>query len=141
MARKVLQLDIKVPSHTRYLGLVGRIGEDVARELEKLGGVPENLAHVLNVVLTEAMANAIRHAHDDDPRKTVHISISLIRDDLRIRVFDQGSGFDFESACDYDPDTLDERGRGIYIIRTLMDAVAYRRSREFNVLEMWKKLR
>ncbi len=141
MARRVLQLDIKVPSHTRYLGLVGRIGEDVARELKKLGRVPEDLADVLNVVLTEAMANAIRHAHDDDPHKTVHISISLVRDDLRIRVFDRGHGFDFESACDYDPDTLEERGRGIYIIRTLMDTVVYRRLREHNVLEMWKKLR
>jgi serine/threonine-protein kinase RsbW len=141
MGKKVMQLDIKVPNQTRYLGLVGRIGEDLARELEKLGRGRENLAHELNVVLTEAMANAIRHAHEGDPDKTVHISILLSEDELWIRVYDHGRGFDLDSACAHEPEKLEEHGRGIYIIRCLMDSVVYRRTRDFNVLEMWKKLR
>jgi len=141
MGKKVLQLDIKVPNQTRYLGLVGRIGEDLARELEKLGRGRENLAHELNVVLTEAMANAIRHAHEGDPDKTVHISILLSEDELWIRVYDHGHGFDLNSACAHEPEELEEHGRGIYIIRCLMDTVVYHRTRDFNVLEMWKKLR
>ncbi len=141
MGKKVMQLDIKVPNQTRYLGLVGRIGEDLARELEKLGKGRENLAHELNVVLTEAMANAIRHAHEGDPDKTVHISILLSEDELWIRVYDHGRGFDFNSACAHEPEKLEEHGRGIYIIRCLMDTVVYHRTRDFNVLEMWKKLK
>jgi serine/threonine-protein kinase RsbW len=141
MGKKVMQLDIKVPNQTRYLGLVGRIGEDLARELEKLGSGRENLAHELNVVLTEAMANAIRHAHEGDPDKTVHISILLSEEELWIRVYDHGHGFDLNSACAHEPEKLEEHGRGLYIIRCLMDTVVYHRTRDFNVLEMWKKLR
>jgi len=141
MGMKVLKLDLKVPNQTRYLGLVGRIGEDLARELKKEGEERKTLAQHLNVVLTEAMANAIRHAHEDDPDKTVHIVISLSDEELMIRVYDHGPGFDFDSACAHEPEKLEEHGRGIYIIKSLMDTVVYRRTRDYNVLEMWKKLR
>lgn len=140
MGKKVLKLDLKVPNQTRYLELVGRIGEDLARELKRKGEKGETLAQHLNVVLTEAMTNAIRHAHEDDPDKTVQISISLSEEELLIRVYDHGPGFDFESACAQDPEQLAEHGRGIYIIRCLMDTVVYRRTQGYNVLEMWKKL-
>jgi serine/threonine-protein kinase RsbW len=141
MGKKVLKLDLKVPNQTRYLELVGRIGEDLARELKKEGEERETLAQHLNVVLTEAMANAIRHAHEDDPDKTIHIFISLSDEELMIRVYDHGPGFDFDSACAHEPEKLEEHGRGIYIIRCLMDTVIYRQTRDYNVLEMWKKLR
>jgi serine/threonine-protein kinase RsbW len=141
MGKKVLKLDLKVPNQTRYLELVGRIGEDLARELKKEGEERESLAQLLNGVLTEAMTNAIRHAHKDDPDKTIHIFISLSDEELMIRVYDHGPGFDFESACAQEPGKLEERGRGIYIIKCLMDSVIYRRTRDYNVLEMWKKLR
>lgn len=141
MGNNIIELDIRVPNQTRYLSLIGRIGEDLARELEKEGGKRETLAHHLNTVLTEAMTNAILHAHDGDPEKTVHISISITDDELCIRVFDQGQGFDLNSIPMPDFDSPEEHGHGIYIIRCLMDTVVYRRLREHNVLEMWKKLK
>lgn len=141
MGKKVIELDIRVPNQTRYLGLIGRIGKDLARELEKEKGTGEMLAHHLDVVLTEAMSNAIRHAHDGDPDKSVHISISIAEEELCIRVYDHGQGFDLNALPVREPEELEEHGRGIYIIRCLMDTVVYRRSREYNVLEMWKKLR
>jgi serine/threonine-protein kinase RsbW len=39
-----------------------------------------------------------------------------------------------------DPGDCSERGRGIFIIRALMDSVDYRRTDNGNVLEMRKKL-
>jgi serine/threonine-protein kinase RsbW len=141
MGKKVIELDIRVPNQTRYLGLIGRIGKDLARELEKEKGTGEMLAHHLDVVLTEAMSNAIRHAHDGDPDKSVHISISIAEEELCIRVYDHGQGFDLNALPVREPEELEEHGRGIYLIRCLMDTVVYRRSREYNVLEMWKKLR
>ncbi len=141
MGKKSIELDIRIPNQTRYLSLIGRIGKDVAGELEKEGGRREALADRLNTVLTEAMTNAIVHAHDGDPEKTVHISISITEDELRIRVFDQGQGFDLNSVPVPDFDRLEEHGHGIYIIRCLMDTVAYRRFGDHNVLEMRKKLK
>jgi serine/threonine-protein kinase RsbW len=141
MGRNTIELDIRVPNQTRYLSLIGRIGEELARELGEEGCGGDALAHQLNVVLTEAMANAILHAHGDDPDKTVHISLSLSENELCIRVFDQGRGFDLNSVGEPEAGAPEEHGRGLFIIRCLMDMVTYRRSKGSNVLEMWKKLR
>jgi len=141
MDRNRIELDIKVPNQTRYLSLIGKIGEDLAQQLEREGGGQRVLAQHMNVVLTEAMTNAIRHAHEGDPDKTVHISISLTDEELWIRVYDEGQGFDLNAVPAPDVGEPEEHGHGIYIIKCLMDTVVYRRSHRFNVLEMWKKLR
>ncbi len=135
-----IEVDIKVPNQTRYLGLIGKIGEDIARTLKKYKGDREELAYHLNLVLTEAMANAICHANEADPEKEVHISISILDRMLNIKVYDQGQGFDVNSLPTPDFRNLEEHGRGIYIIRTLMDRVTYQKHDHGHVLEMEKLL-
>jgi serine/threonine-protein kinase RsbW len=92
-------------------------------------------------VLTEALVNAIKHANTADSNKEVHIRISVSDTELLIRVHDNGQGFDLNlvpsTVC---PDPLSEQGRGIYIIRSLMDSVEYRKDNGGNVLEMKKRL-
>ena len=139
MQEKV-EIDIRVPNKTRYLRLVGRIGENMARALENYGGDREELAYHINLVLTEAIANAMLHGNEEDPGKEVHISISLHCERLNIKVFDQGAGFDMDSLATPKLDEFDEHGRGIFIIRSLMDKVCYRRLEDGNVLEMVKFL-
>ena len=135
-----IEVDIKVPNQTRYLGLIGKIGEDIARTLKKYQGDREELAYHLNLVLTEAMANAICHANEGDPDKEVHVSISFADRVLNIKVYDQGQGFDVNALPNPDFQNLEEHGRGIYIIRTLMDRVTYEKHAHGNVLEMQKTL-
>ena len=89
-----IAVDIKVPNQTRYLCLIGHIGENIARTLRNYSGDREKLAYDLNLVLTEAMANAIQHANVGDPAKEVHIEISIVAQRLFIRVYDFGVGFD-----------------------------------------------
>lgn len=139
MQEKV-EIDIRVPNKTRYLRLIGRIGENIAKALEKYGGNREELAYHINLVLTESIANAMLHANKKDPRKEVHITISLHGGSLNIKVFDQGQGFDLNTLKPPKLESLDEHGRGIFIIRSLMDEVSYRRLEEGNVLEMVKFL-
>lgn len=133
-----IEVDIKVPNQTRYLGLIGKIGEDIARTLKKYQGDREELAYHLNLVLTEAMANAICHANEGDPEKEVHITITLLDRVLNIKVYDQGQGFDVNALPVPDFKNLEEHGRGIYIIRSLMDRVTYQRHETGHVLEMEK---
>jgi serine/threonine-protein kinase RsbW len=136
-----IDIEITVPNQTRYLGLIGKIGENMAHELGDLPVDCETLGHHLNMVLTEALVNAIKHANAADPNKEVHIRISVCDKNLLIRVYDNGLGFDLNlvsnSAC---PDPLNEQGRGIFIIRSLMDSVEYKKANGGNVLEMKKKL-
>jgi len=89
--------------------------------------------------LTEAMANAIQHANEDNPAKEVHIEISIVSQRLIIRVFDFGTGFDVHQYIEPSP-PLDEHGRGIYLIHTIMDEISYNPTEKGHVLEMVKNL-
>ena len=140
MAGNMIEVDIKVPNKTRYLSLIGKIGEDIAREIEKYSGDKETLAYHLNLVLTEAMVNAIKHSGPNEPEKLVRIVISIQLDDLTIRVYDDGQGFDINAIPPPNFEELEDRGRGIFLIRSLMDSVCYRKECEENILEMKKKL-
>lgn len=140
MENNHIEVDIRVPNQTRYLSLIGKIGEDIAKEIDKFQGDRGTLAYHLNLVLTEAMANAIKYGNPADQDSMVHISININPEEIMIRVFDYGQGFDINSIPVPDFDELEDRGRGIFIIRSIMDVVQYRRQREGNVLEMSKKL-
>lgn len=135
-----IEVDIRVPNQTRYLGLIGKIGEDIARTLKRFRGDREELAYQINLVLTEAMTNAIRHANEDDPAQEIHISIAITNRTLSIKVYDQGQGFDVTTLPVPDFKGLEEHGRGVYIIRSIMDSVTYRKFKKGHVLEMTKVL-
>jgi serine/threonine-protein kinase RsbW len=137
-----ITLEITVPNQTRYLSLIGKIGENVARELDRCECDRESLANEINIVLTEALVNAIKHANAADPNKEVLVRINVSDKELAIRVFDSGKGFDLNkvpSPC-LNTDVLAEKGRGLFIIRSLMDSVVYKKANGGNVLEMKKSL-
>lgn len=138
--REEISVDIVVPNKTRYLGLIGNIAEQLAQELDAYSGDRDMLAYHLNLVLTEAMVNAIQHAVPGDESKTVRVSIRIEDEDLCIRVYDQGQGFDLDAIATPDFETLNETGRGIFFMRTLMDSVCYHKANGGNVLEMRKAL-
>ena len=138
--KKRVEVDITVPNQTKYLGMVGRIGESMAYSLKSYTGNRRELAYHLNLVLTEALANAICHANDSDPDKEVRILISASDHDLIIKVFDQGQGFDIEATAKLKTRLKDEGGRGIQLIYKLMDKVEYTRKGDTNILKMTKNL-
>ncbi|MGE0919172.1 ATP-binding protein [Trichlorobacter lovleyi] len=137
-----IQLQIKVPNQTRYLSLIGRISEELAAQLQNYSGDREALANHINVVLTEALVNAIRHANADNPDEEVEIRISVTDEELLLQVVDHGSGFDL-AGITHSPatagDDLEDHGRGLYIMRSLMDSVEYRQIEGGNILEMRKR--
>ncbi len=137
----ILNLDIQIPNQTRYLGLIGNITELIAKEIGAGGADREALAYNLNLVVTEAVTNAIQYGSPPDNQDRVRILLSYEKCDLCVRVFDHGEGFDLASSTIPEVDQLHERGRGLFFIRTLMDSVEYRKTEGGNVLEMRKKLR
>lgn len=135
-----LQVDVIIPTQTKYLDLIGSIGEHIGKELDSYKGDKEALAYQLNLVLTEATTNAIKHSNNDDPKDTVRIKITIVEDLLTIKVYDHGQGFDLESVPIPDLDNPKEGGLGIFLIRTLMDNVLYKDTKNGHVLEMNKRL-
>lgn len=138
MSRTIIDLEILVPPHTCYLGLIGNIAEQLAKGIPDFSGDRETLAHNLNLVLTEALANAIEHGGKNEPTGSIRISIHVEDNNLCIEVHDRGSGFDLKDVQCPDPECL--RGRGIFIIKAVMDTVDYHKTPSGNVLEMHKRL-
>ncbi|MFO7766338.1 MAG: ATP-binding protein [Pelovirga sp.] len=137
---KRVELNIKVPNQTSYLAMVGQIGESLAFSLKNYRGNRRELAYHLNLCLTEALTNAIYHGNASDPDKYVHITISASDDDLIIKVYDQGQGFDLDTRHKLKANPCDEGGRGVNIILKLMDDVRCLQEKGVNVLEMKKRL-
>ncbi len=133
-----LQVDITLPTQTRYLRLLGNLGEELARELEFYTGDKDELGYNLNLVLTEAMTNAIEHA--SATTKKVRITIRVWREELCIRVYDHGNGFDLNAIPNPDLDNPSVGGLGIFFIKTLMDSARYYKADSSNILEMRKRL-
>jgi len=140
MDKNRIEIDIRIPNQTRYLRLIGRIGEELANGLDEYAGNRNTLAYYINLVLTESVINTITHANARDPDKLVHLSISIEHDELVIRVFDEGEGFDITRVPPPDFEGLAEGGRGVFLIRSIMDSVNYLKTGSGNVLEMRKSL-
>ena len=140
MGNSAFEVDIKVPNKTRYLSLIGKIGEDIAKEIDRFKGDRETLAYHINLVLTEAMTNAIKYGRADEPDTMVHIIINITDEEIVIKVKDFGQGFDINDVPPPSFEGLEDRGRGIFLIRSLMDTVCYLKECEGNILVMVKKL-
>ncbi|MDD5461355.1 MAG: ATP-binding protein [Methylococcales bacterium] len=140
MCNKVIQVEVIIPTQTKYLDLIGSIGEHIAKDLEDFSGDREALAYHLNLVLTEATTNAIKHASSAMQKDTVKITIHIHDNELNIKVYDHGQGFNMETVPVPDLDQPKEGGMGLYFIRTLMDSVSYTRLDDGNVLEIIKYL-
>ncbi|QBQ54159.1 ATP-binding protein [Nitrosococcus wardiae] len=135
-----IQLDIVVPNKTCYLGFIGEIGEKVAEELDRYSGDRKALAYHLNLALTEALVNAMEHGNTGDSEQTVHVTIQVLPDQLCIKVYDHGQGFDLDRVKAPNLEHPGERGRGIFLIKSIMDSVSYHKINGGNVLEMRKRL-
>ncbi|HEX6104182.1 MAG TPA: ATP-binding protein [Gemmatimonadales bacterium] len=81
----------------------------------------------LQVVLSEAISNAIVRGNREDRDKSVNVRAELLTDIIRVYVSDEGPGFNPSAVPDpVEPEQLDEAGgRGLYLIRKLVDAVHF----------------
>lgn len=141
MHRDSVEIDIRVPNKTQYLRLIGTLGEGLVKELYRYSGDRETLAEQVNLVLTEAVTNAMRYGGEGDFEQSVHIIITLTETELCVKIFDYGQGFDLDGIPTPDFENPEDKGRGIYIMKSLMDSVSYKMLANYNILEMCKKLK
>jgi serine/threonine-protein kinase RsbW len=94
--------------------------------LSNCGCVPEGVSDV-DIALREALANAILHGNREDRRKHVHVTCRCEPDEVSIAVKDEGKGFDTDNVPDPTaPQNIGSiHGRGIHVIRALMDEVRF----------------
>lgn len=110
-------------SNPKQVGKVERFLEKVNKRLK----LDETQFNRLLVAVTEAVNNGIIHGNKRDPAKKVVITCIVNHAALVTRVQDEGSGLD--PALLPDPLTeenlLRENGRGVFLMRSLMDIVEF----------------
>jgi serine/threonine-protein kinase RsbW len=85
----------------------------------------------IEMALREALANAIVHGNQEDPFKRVYVACRCTTDgEVSIEVQDEGQGFDSNAVPDptIPENRLVKHGRGIYLMKTLMDEVHFEQS-------------
>lgn len=81
----------------------------------------------LRVGLTEALANAMLYGNCRDPGKRVHVEARITPREIKVQVTDEGGGFDPDAVADptLPANRVRPGGRGIFLIRQLMDRVEF----------------
>lgn len=114
---------LTVPSRLDLLSIVDKVLEGIA----DLMGFEEDDRDSVAISVLEAGTNAIQHGHAHDAARVVEMVFSLHPDELVVDVYDGGQGFQPEVIEDATApeNILKERGRGIFIMRSMMDEVTF----------------
>lgn len=112
---------ITVPSDPEYLADVDIFIEGI---LKDFGANDSDIADIA-ISVSELVNNGISHGNKLDVEKTVSVSICKIGQDIEITVRDQGTGFNPDEIPSpiAEENLLKEVGRGIFIIKSLVDSV------------------
>ncbi len=119
---------VAFPSSQEFLSEVDRF---VERELVKAGFSKELVADVA-ISVSEFVNNAILHGNRQDMTKMVTLELFFRPGEVTICVEDEGEGFDPNRVANplEGENLLKEVGRGIFIAKTLVDAVEFERGKK-----------
>lgn len=115
-----VRMDLTLPRDARYVGLLRSVAVGALQELS----VPRGAVEDVELALGEACANAVRHA---EGTSAYHVSLCVGADGCEIEIVDVGPGFD---PREVEPDEFDpaaEAGRGLFLMRTLVDDLRFSR--------------
>jgi serine/threonine-protein kinase RsbW len=94
-------------------------------------GLSESQTADLTIALSEALANAAIHGNQLDPERPVVVEVRVAADEQAvIDIRDSGPGFDHRQVEDPTTESrvLMPAGRGVYLMRHLVDRLEYNRS-------------
>lgn len=112
---------ITIPSNQEFLSDVDMFIEGILRGY----GAEESIIADIAISVSELVNNAIAHGNSQNESKNVTIEIVKNSDKVSISVQDEGIGFNPNSLDDplAEENLLKEVGRGIFIVKSLMDSV------------------
>lgn len=116
--------------------------EAAADQLARDAGLDEDQRFHIAMAVREATINAVLHGNERDPSRPIEVSLENTGKNLVITVADHGHGFDPDKIPDplAEENLLRTSGRGIFLIRSLMDEVHFRRLDPGTELTMVKHL-
>ncbi|MBN1871051.1 MAG: ATP-binding protein [Candidatus Omnitrophica bacterium] len=114
---------IEIPSDISH---IKKVSNEIVKGLKQVG-IVETLQFDIRLVVEEAVRNAIEHGNCYDKDLPVKILYSIDRSKCVIEIEDQGKGFDVTRVPDprKQENLVKAGGRGVFLIRKLMDRVEY----------------
>lgn len=127
---------LTIPSDLRLLALARAFVAGVCQ----VGGFDDMTTHAVVLATDEAMNNVIRHGHQGRTDLPIQILCFLHPDRIEVHLHDVGTPFDIAQVPDMDPCELRIGGRGVFLMRRLMDELSTTpRPDQGNVLRMVKR--
>ena len=118
-------ITVTLPSRLELLSVLDRVATALCERLE----FDEDTCSQVALSVIEAGTNAIQHGNHRDATKPFDVHFAVFPDRIEITVHDSGRGFspDAVNGDITSPEhLLDARGRGIFLMRSCMDAVDFR---------------
>ena len=135
MQRKdTLRFILVLTSNPKQVGKV----EGFLEKVGKRAKLNETQFNKLLVAATEAVNNGIIHGTKRDPKKKVTLTCELESLTLIIRVQDEGPGVDPATIPDplAEENLMRENGRGVFLMKSLMDKVDFEKIPEGSAVVM-----
>lgn len=112
-----------IGSDLKHVQRVEKMTEKIATSMNFSDEDKDSLA----IAVTEIVGNAIVHGNKKDKDKKVTVDFEYENDKIIVLVQDEGAGFNEQSVANpLEPENLlKESGRGIFIVRALMDQVDF----------------
>jgi anti-sigma regulatory factor (Ser/Thr protein kinase) len=103
-----------------------------------------NMTTAINLVIEESLMNTIQHGYDDEKEHLITLQVTLNPDEVVLRFEDDAREFNplATPRIEKSEGLLDSaKGLGIHLVRNMMNAMAYSRENDKNILEIWIYLR
>jgi serine/threonine-protein kinase RsbW len=113
-----IRMELCLPRDTATVPLVRHVVRHTLTDL----GVTDDCVSDVEIAIGEACSNVVEHAAGDDEYE---LTIAVSAETFEIRVVDAGGGLDHESLRGAVPDPESESGRGIMMMRALVDHVGF----------------
>ena len=127
---------LTIPSELRLLPMARLFVEAVCQA----GGLEPAVTNAIVLAVNEATSNVIRHAHHDCAGTPLLLQCRLMPDGIEVRLVDEGPAFDLSTVPHMDPREVRVGGRGVYLMRQLMDELTCEpRPQGGNILHMVKR--
>lgn len=114
----LLDVAVCLPHEAETVGLIRRVVKSALRSFR----VTEECIDDICLALSEACTNVIEHAVADDEYE---VRVQVDEQHCALSVKNTGYGFDATALRGVMPDPSSPRGRGVAIMRTLMDQVDF----------------
>lgn len=134
--KKQIILENRIDELVRLSAFIDALGEEWS--------IAPDVVFNLQLALEECATNVIMYAYPPEEKQTLLVTAELVEHDLVLTIEDGGLPFDPTQVAEADTTlSAEERpigGLGIFLVRQLMDTVAYQRVEGKNRLTLMKRI-